>query len=462
MVKRFNYQGGFILAGVFGKLKTLKKGMMFPDKYDFLKSQLGKKPIEEASLSEEVVIPLSQHIGAPCKPLVEVKQRVLVGQKIGDSNGFVSAPVHSSVSGEIKAIEPRLIFTGDKVLSVIIAPDGKQEVAGFNGLSEEEIVCPDKVRAVVRESGIVGLGGAAFPTHVKLTPPKDKPVKDVIVNGCECEPFIAGDHRNMLENAESIIDGLRIILQTIGAEKGYIAIETNKIDALHHISNLVSSEKNIKVVPLNAKYPQGAEKQLIQVVLGREVPSGCIPCEVGALVQNVGTTIAISKAIREGKPLFERVLSVTGSGINEPKNLRVKIGTSVSHLIKECGGFKGEPGKVVFGGPMTGFALFDLSVPVVKGTSGIVVFKKGTASISDPRGCIRCGRCVQVCPINIMPNFIGQYVEAGMIDNAESSGVMDCIECGVCAYVCPAQRPLIQFMRYAKSKIVANRKKGGK
>lgn len=426
-----------------------------------MKKELGKKPIEEASLPDEIVIPLSQNLGSPCKPLVEIKQRVLVGQKIGDSDGFVSAPVHSSVSGEVVAIEPRLSFSGDKVLSVIIAPDGNQETSSFSGFSESEAKDADKVRVAIREAGIVGLGGAAFPSHVKLSPPKDKPITDVIVNGCECEPYIAGDHRNILENAEIIIDGLKIIMRVLGAERGYIAIETNKIDAIHHMNNLVSSEGNMRVVPLSVKYPQGAEKQLIQVILDKEVPSGGIPCEVSALVHNVGTTIAISKAVREGKPLFERVLSVAGPGIKESKNLKVKIGTPVNHLIEECGGFKGEPGKVILGGPMTGFALFDLSVPIVKGTSGVVVFPREMTIASNPRACIRCGRCVQVCPVRIMPNFIGQYIEVGMIDRAEDADVMDCIECGLCGYVCPAQRPLIQLIRHAKAKIIADRKKGG-
>ncbi len=410
----------------------------------------------------EVIIPLQQHIGAPCNPLVKVEERVLVGQKIGDSDSYVSAPVHSSVSGRVVAIEPRLIHTGDKVLSIVIASDEKQEVAPSHGLSDEEAMDSDKVRAVIRTAGLVGLGGAAFPTHVKLTPPKDKPISDVIINGCECEPYIAGDHRNMLENPEAIVDGLKIILRILGAKKGYIAIETNKIDAIRHINDLISSEENIKVVPLTAKYPQGAEKQLIQAVLCKEVPSGCIPCEVEALVQNVGTTIAISEAIRKGKPLIERVLSIAGDGVREPKNLRVKIGTPASHLIEECGGLKGNPGKIIFGGPMTGFALFDLNTPIVKGTSGIVILPKEMVPVSDPRACIRCGKCVQVCPIYIMPNFIGQYIEVGMIDNAEEASVMDCIECGLCGYVCPAQRPLIQLIRHAKAKITDNRRKGGK
>ncbi|MDO8886129.1 electron transport complex subunit RsxC [Candidatus Oleimmundimicrobium sp.] len=450
-----------LAQNIFGQLKILKKGLIFPPKHELPKKVLGKKPIEDASLAAEVVIPLSQHIGAPCNPLVKAEERVLVGQKIGNSDSYVSASVHSSVSGEVVVVEPRLNHTGNKVLSVVIAPDGKQETLSFQGLSDEEITNPDKVRTAIREAGLAGLGGAAFPTHVKLTPPKDKPISDVIINGCECEPYIAGDHRNMLENAEAIIDGLKIILKTLGAKKGYIAIETNKIDAIHHISDLVSSEENIKVVPLIAKYPQGAEKQLIQVLLHKEVPSGCIPSEVGALVQNVGTVIAISEAVRKGKPLTERILSVAGPGINEPKNLRVKIGTPVSHLIEECGGFKGDPGKIVFGGPMTGFALFDLDVPVIKGTSGIVVLPKEMVHLSDSRACIRCGSCIQICPVSIMPNYIGQYAEVEMIDQAEEADVMDCIECGLCSYVCPAHRPLIQLIRHAKAKIVSNRKKGG-
>lgn len=421
------------------------------------KEKTSGKLIEDASLSSEVVIPLCQHIGAPCNPLVEKGDRVLVGQKIGDTEAFCSAPVHASVSGEVIAVEPRPHFTGGCLLSVVIAADGKQESVEFAGVSGK--LTPQKVRCAVREAGLVGLGGAAFPTHVKLCPPEGKSIDSVIINGCECEPFITCDHRNMLEKADLLLDGLRIIMATVEAEKGYIGIEMNKLDVIRKVEELVAGEENIKVVRLDTKYPHGAEKQLIKAVLEREVPSGGLPMDVGALVHNAGTTIAISEAVREGKPLTERVLTVTGPGVKNPKNLRVKIGTPIGHLIEGCGGFEGEPGKVIMGGPMTGFAQFSLDVPVVKGTSGVVLFPRDQVEITPHGPCFRCGRCIRACPVFLVPNFIGLYVERDMIDKAEVYSVMDCIECGLCAYVCPARRPLVQYMKYAKGKIMARRKK---
>ncbi len=410
-------------------------------------------------MPEEIIIPLLQHIGAQTSPIVSVGDRVLVGQKIADSESLVSAPVHSSVSGEVKAIEPRMTKEGTKSQSIVIAPDGKQEEVQFKGLSGEEALDPEKVRLAVREAGIVGMGGAGFPTHVKLTPPKDKPITDVIINGGECEPYLAADHRNFLEFGEKIIDGLKIIMNTVGAKNGYLGIETNKIDAIYHIDKLVASEANIKIIPLVAIYPQGAEKQLIETILEKEVPSGGLPSDVGALVHNAGTAAAISDAVRLGRPLIERTISVSGYGMAGLTNVRAKIGTPISHVIKECGGFKGKTGKVITGGPMTGVALFDLSVPVIKGTLGVVVFTADDTSIPNPRSCIRCGRCVDICPARIMPNYISQYIEVDQIDRADDFSVLDCVECGLCSYVCPATRPFIQLIRHAKAKIMAERKK---
>ncbi|MDI6799369.1 MAG: electron transport complex subunit RsxC [Actinomycetota bacterium] len=440
-------------------MKRIKRGLIFPERYDEAKKALGRKKIEEISLPEEIIIPMSQHIGAPASPIVSVGERVLVGQKVADSEAFISAPMHSSVSGEVKAIEPRLGGDGKKVLSIVITPDDKEETISFKGLSDEEAKDPDRVRAAVREAGVVGMGGAGFPTHVKLTPPKDKPIFDVIINGGECEPYLAADHRNFLERGDKILDGLKIIMATVGAKRGYIGIETNKIDAIYHMDKLASSEGNIKVMPLNAIYPQGAEKQLIETILGKEVPSGGLPSDVGALVQNAGTAAAISEAVRGGRPLIERTISVSGHGMASFTNIRAKIGTPISHIIEECGGFKGKIGKVVVGGPMTGVALFDLSVPVIKGTSGVIAFTVEDTSIPNPRPCIRCGRCVDICPVRIMPNYISQYIEVDQVDRADDFDVMDCIECGLCSYVCPATRPFIQLIRHAKAKIIAEQKR---
>jgi len=427
-------------------LKTFRGGVHPPYHKELTKD----KAIEQASLPPEVVIPLHQHTGAPCQPLVQKGDKVLAGQKIGQADAFISAPIHSSVSGEVKTIEPRPYFAGTLVLSVVIVPDEEQKKMHIDVPKREEELTPGKVRAIVKEAGIVGLGGAAFPTHVKLSPPKEKPIDSVIINGCECEPYLTCDHRNMLEKSEELIDGLKIIMKTVGASKGYFGIEVNKPDALEKIQALVSQEKKIEVVPLETRYPQGSEKHLIKALLGREVPSKGLPMDVGALVQNVGTTIAISEAVRQGKPLVERVLTVTGSAIKNPKNLMAKIGTPVKYLIEECGGFNGTAGKIIFGGPMTGIAQTNLEAPIVKGTSGIVVFSQEEANELEIKPCIRCGRCIEVCPMSLLPNFLGIYGEVGIWEQAERYNVFDCIECGCCAYICPAERPLVQWIKLAK------------
>ncbi|MDP3013524.1 MAG: electron transport complex subunit RsxC, partial [Candidatus Subteraquimicrobiales bacterium] len=319
---------------------------------------------------------------------------------------------------------------------------------------------PEKIKTAVREAGLVGLGGAAFPTHVKLSPPKEKPINTIIINGSECEPYITCDKQNMLERTDELIDGCKLIMQATQAKRAFIGIEMNKLEAIDNVLKAISSEKDIQVVKLDTKYPQGAEKHLIKTVLSKEVPSGGLPMDVGTIVQNVGTTIAISEAVRKGKPLIERCLTVSGTGVKNPKNLRVKIGTPIGHLIEECGGFKDEIGKIIMGGPMTGHAQFSLDVPVVKGTSGVIVFTEDEVRVANPRACFRCGRCVKACPVFLMPNFIGTYIEAGLIDKVKALLVMDCFECGLCAYICPAERPLVQLIRHAKSKILNQKKKG--
>lgn len=432
-------------------MKTFKGGIHPPG----YKEATVEKSIEEASLPSEIIIPLTQHIGAPNQPLVSSGDKVKTGQKIGETDSFVSTPVHASVSGEIKTIESRSHCMSRGALSVVVIPDEKQKKAEME--TTDESLSPDKIREIIREAGIVGLGGAAFPTHVKLSPPKEKPVDAVIINGCECESYLTCDYRQMIEQADDLIDGTTLIIETLGAKRAYIGIENNKPEAIKHLREKLADFDNIQIVVLPTKYPQGAEKILIKVILEREVPSGGLPMDVGVVVQNVGTTIAISNAVRHRTPLIERVITVSGSAIKEPKNLRVKIGTPVEHIIKECGGFSGDPIKVIVGGPMTGFAQFDLSVPIIKGTSGILALTGDELSL-DPlnqTACIRCARCIDNCPIGLMPNNYALYGAVSDWEAMESFNVMDCIECGTCSFVCPARIPHIQYIRLGKSRIIA-------
>jgi electron transport complex protein RnfC len=417
------------------------------------------KQIEDAPLPSKAIIPLQQHIGAPCGALVKVKEQVFVGQKIGEPKGFVSAPVHATISGTVKAIAEMPHPMGRDVLSVVIESDGKDQ--WFDGLAESEdflSLGPDELKTKILDGGIVGMGGATFPTHVKLSPPQDKPIDTVIINGVECEPFLTADHRLMLEYPEEIIGGLEILMKILDVRSGAIGIEQNKPDAIEKISELTADRPNIQVYPLKVKYPQGAEKQLIKAILGREVPSGGLPMDVGVVVQNVGTTAAAYRAVRHGMPIIERITTVTGPGITTPKNLRVRIGTPFSEVIDFCGGLKGTAGKVISGGPMMGMTQYSLDVPVIKGTSGILVFRDQDLRLKDSNPCIRCGKCLEVCPMGINPSLLGVYVEAEAMDDLEVAHVLDCMECGSCAFVCPATRPLVHLLRYGKAEVLGRKK----
>lgn len=436
-------------------VKTFPRGGVHPPEH---KEATAGSPIREIPPAPETVVFLSQHTGAPCEATVKVGDRVLAGQTIGDSQAFISAPVHASVSGTVKAIEPRKNLTGAMVPAVIIAPDEEQEAAPAGEAGDWRAMSPDEIRKTVREAGIVGLGGAAFPTSVKIAPPKDKPIDTVIINGCECEPFLTCDHALMLARPDDLIEATRLLIKAVGAKHGRIGIEVNKPDAIAVLEDKLRDDPEIEVVRCQVKYPEGAEKQLIKAVLDREVPPGKLPSEVGALVQNVGTALAVLDAIREGKVLIRRVLTVAGA-VRQPGNLDVAIGTPIGHLIEQCGGFSVAPGKVVIGGPMTGWAVDDLTVPVQKGTSGIVVLSQEYLDKHPTLACVRCGKCVEVCPMGLLPNMIGIYAEKGRWDEAERWNAMDCFECGSCAYVCPSRRPIVDWVRRAKRAINEQRRR---
>lgn len=417
------------------------------------------KPIVDAKLPEKVVIPLSQHTGAPCRAIVTIGQEVKKGQIIGDPDGYVSSPVHSSISGRVISIGNHPHPSGKDSLSVVIEGDGKDE--WFEGIKENPdylSLSNDEIKKIVMKAGIVGLGGATFPTHVKLSPPKEKKIETVIINGAECEPYLTSDHRIMLERSRDVLEGLKIIMKVLGVSKGYIGIENNKPDAIEKMKEVSSAEHNIEVVGLDVKYPQGAEKQLIKAILGREVPPGGLPMDVGVVVQNVSTAVAIFDACRYGRPLIERIVTVTGKGVKDPKNLRVKIGTLFTQLLEECGGYKNDPGKIIAGGPMMGIAQSTTEVPVIKGTSGIVVLTRKEIERVEYRACFRCGRCIEACPMGLQPSILSILIEKGRYQEAKENNLLDCFECGSCAYVCPAKRPMVQFMKIGK--LFVSAKKG--
>lgn len=415
--------------------------------------------IEVARPPKLVVIPMVQHIGAPCQPLVQVGDRVLMGQKVGDSEAKISAPVHSSVSGEVVAIENRPHPNGKAVLSVVIENDFQDEaVPPFVQPKDWQTLASQEIVQIVREAGVVGLGGAAFPTHFKLVPPPQSKIEAVLLNGAECEPYLTCDHRVMLENPQDVVEGLRILMKVVGVDKGYIGVEENKHDAIKLLDEACQPHPGIEVVPLEVKYPQGLELQLIKAITGKEVPSGKLPADVGVVVNNVGTAAAIAQVIRTGQPLIERVVTVTGSMVENPKNLLVRVGTLFGDLLDQCG-LKGQPGKIVQGGPMMGITQFSTDVPVVKGVSGVLVLSPEEVKPLEPSPCVRCARCVDVCPMFLQPLYLAQLAERGLHDKAEAYHILDCRECGSCSYICPSRRPLLQNIRLAKGAVLAKRRK---
>ena len=421
----------------------------------YFKDFTANKAIETAPIPKRVIIPLQQHIGAPCQPLVKKKDEVVEGQKIGDVEAFISAPVHASISGKVKDIAKYPYPGGGKVDSIVIEGDGTSP-----GFSQDEEVymdldsfTPEDMRLKIREAGIVGMGGAGFPTHVKLTPPNNKTVGTLIINGCECEPYLNTDYRVMLEETKKLLWGILSIMKVVGAKKAYVGVEVNKLDAIEAIKEETKAYPQIEVVPLDVKYPQGAEKMLIKAVLDKKVPLGKLPFDVDVLVSNVGTAIAIYNALRYSRPLIERVVTIAGAGIKEPKNLLVRVGTSFKEVIEVCGGFVEGQQKVIMGGPLMGEAQGDLSVPVVKGTTGIIALMKDNIQPGKYDPCIRCADCVDVCPVYLMPLKIADFGNFHKLKEFKAFGGMACIECGCCSFVCPSKRPLVQWIRVGKVRL---------
>lgn len=437
------------------KRKTFKGGA---HPYD------GKKmsrdcPIEILNPGDTLVYPLSQHIGAMAKPLVKAGDRVLVGQKIAEKGGFISANIHSSVSGTVKAIEKRLVATGGMVDSIIVENDGMYEEAApiFSGNPDE--LSKDEIIKIIEEAGIVGMGGAGFPTNVKLSPKNADIIDSIIVNGAECEPYLTSDYRRMVEQTDKLVKGLKIVLKIFPDAKGYFGIEDNKPEAIEALLKATENEDRIEVVPLKTKYPQGGERSMIYAVTGRKINSKMLPADVGCIVHNVDTIYAIYNAVYNGKPLIERIVTIAGDAVSTPKNFQVRIGTSFRELIDAAGGFTTEPEKIISGGPMMGFSFFNIDVPVVKGSSSLLAFIKDDVSHEEPSACIRCGRCAAACPEHLLPMKLAALAGQNEPEEFKKLGGMECVECGCCSYVCPAKRQVTQSVRSMKKLIIASARK---
>ncbi len=433
-------------------LKTFRYGGVHPPD----KKLSAKSAIEEFPLPKQVSIPLNQNLGAPAVPLVNKGDTVKVGQPVGKGEAFISSNVHSSVSGKVLKIDEMIDHTGYRRKAVVINVEGDEwmpEIDREKSVKKDFALTREEIVRKIHDMGIVGMGGATFPSHVKLMVPEGKKAEYLIINGVECEPYLTSDHRIMLEKGEEVLVGVRILMKALGVVKAIIGVENNKPDAIRHLSGLASGIKGITVQPLKVRYPQGGEKQLINALLGREVPSGKLPIEVGCVVHNVGTAFAVYEAVQKNKPLIERVVTVTGQTLKTPCNYLVRIGTPVKELLEKAGVDLENTSKVINGGPMMGKALNSLEVPVVKGMSGLLLFAETQALRTGIKSCIRCGRCVGVCPMGLEPILLAQYGEKGMWDMAESNMVMDCIECGSCHYTCPSGRPLLDYIRLGKNKV---------
>jgi len=417
------------------------------------------KPIKAILPKGELVYPMSQHIGAPATPIVAKGDHVLAGQKIAEAGGFVSAPIYASVSGTVKAIEPRRVVTGDGVMSVVIENDGLYEEVEYPAKKPLEEQTKEEIIAAVKEAGVVGMGGAGFPTHVKLSPKEPDKIQFIIANCAECEPYLTSDYRRMVEEPEKLVNGMKCMLKLFDNAQGILAVEDNKPDAIAILREKTKDEPRITVKAVKTKYPQGSERHLISAVTGREINSTMLPADAQCIVDNVDTICAINAAVREGRPLMYRIVTVTGDAIADPRNFIVRIGTHYDELIEEAGGFKEKPVKIVSGGPMMGFALFDTHVPATKTSSALLCMTKDEVGDSPTTACINCGKCSQVCPGRVLPSKLAKFAENGNEEAFLEYNGMECCECGCCSFICPAKRPLTQEIKSMRKMQLAKRRK---
>ena len=418
------------------------------------------QPIETYTPKGEMVFPLSQHIGAPAKPLVKKGDRVLKGQVIAEAGGFVSAPIHSSVSGTVKGIESRLTATGTMANAIIVENDQQYEEVEYHPASSLGELSKEEILKRIQDGGVVGMGGAGFPTHVKLSPKNPESIEYILVNGAECEPYLTSDYRRLLEYGEQVVEGLKVMLALFDKAKGYICIEDNKPDCIKKMEDLVRDIPRIEVKTLMTKYPQGGERQLIYATTGREINSSMLPADVGCIVDNVETVTSIYRAVMLGKPVMERTVTVTGDAVSHPKNFMASIGTNMRELVDAAGGFKSTPDKIISGGPMMGFSMYQLDVPCTKTTSAILSFLKDEVSNAHETACINCGRCVTVCPGHVVPARLATFAQHGDMEKFQQYDGMECCECGCCSYICPAKRPLTQSIKSMRKMVLASRKRG--
>lgn len=426
------------------------KGGVHPVEQKVLTENL---PFDVMPIPKQIIIPLNQHLGKPSRPIVKKGSEVKAGEIIAEQDGFISSPIHSPVSGKVSKISFGANVAGFPKDAIIIETNESNEILLMPRLDPEKIT-PDEIRERIKTAGVVGQGGAAFPTYVKLSPPADKKVDVVILNGCECEPYLTRDYRYMVERTNDIVTGLGLIMKAVGVERGAIGIEDNKPEAIQKLRESVKNLPNISIEVLKTKYPQGAEKMLIKAVTGKEVPPGKLPFDVGAVIQNIGTAIAINDAVVKGEPQLTAALTVSGLGINQPKNLIVAVGTPLSEVLDYCGGVKENAVKVIVGGPMMGVAQYDFSAPVMKATSGILVLTEDEINEHEETPCLRCGKCIDVCPLNLIPTKLARLSSLEKFEESEKLGITVCMECGTCTYTCPANIPLVQWIRFGKQRVM--------